>query len=128
MARNARPTAAKREREKALIERRQQKAARRQDNKNKKPSDVSAGDGDPDIAHIKPGPQPLADWQIEEESFGTFEAFGSFEPFETLFERTIRTARTHEPSERLISRETVEQTRAAGGDQVGLAAAARPVC
>ncbi|HKH73920.1 MAG TPA: hypothetical protein VKA59_21325 [Vicinamibacterales bacterium] len=66
MARNARPTAAKREREKALIERRQQKAARRQDNKTKKPSDVSAGDGDPDIAHIKPGPQPLADWQIEE--------------------------------------------------------------
>ena len=52
--------------EKALIERRQQKAARRQDNKTKKPSDVSAGDGDPDIAHIKPGPQPLADWQIEE--------------------------------------------------------------
>ena len=52
MARNARPTAAKREREKALIERRQQKAARRQDNKTKKQDDVSAGDGDPDIAHI----------------------------------------------------------------------------
>jgi hypothetical protein len=66
MARNARPTAAKREREKALIERRQQKAARRQDNKTKKQGDVSAGDGDPDIAHIKPGPQPLADWQIDE--------------------------------------------------------------
>ena len=58
MARNARPTAAKRER--------QQKAARRQDNKTKKQGDVSAEDGDPDIAHIKPGPQPLADWQIEE--------------------------------------------------------------
>jgi hypothetical protein len=66
MARNARPTAAKREREKALIERRQQKAARRQDNKIKKQNDASVGDGDPDIAHIKPGPQPLADWQIEE--------------------------------------------------------------
>ena len=66
MARNARPTAAKREREKALIERRQQKAARRQDNKIRKQTDVSAGDGHPDIAHIKPGPQPLADWQIEE--------------------------------------------------------------
>ena len=66
MARNARPTAAKREREKALIERRQQKAARRQDAKvNKKSTDADA-DGDPDIAHIKPGPQPLADWQIEE--------------------------------------------------------------
>jgi hypothetical protein len=66
MARNARPTAAKREREKALIERRQQKEARRQDAKIRKQSNPSAGDGDPDIAHIKPGPQPLADWQIEE--------------------------------------------------------------
>jgi hypothetical protein len=66
MARNARPTAAKREREKALIERRQQKAARRQDAKVRKQTTESAADGDPDIAHIKPGPQPLADWQIEE--------------------------------------------------------------
>ena len=66
MARNARPTAAKREREKALIERRQQKAARRQDAKVGKKTTDSDADGDPDIAHIKPGPQPLADWQIEE--------------------------------------------------------------
>ena len=66
MARNARPTAAKREREKALIERRQQKAARRQDAKVRKRTNVSDSDGDPDIAHIKPGPQPLADWQIDE--------------------------------------------------------------
>ena len=65
MARNARPTAAKREREKALIERRQQKAARRQDAKTKKPTNESEGGGDPDIAHIKLGPQPPADWQIE---------------------------------------------------------------
>ena len=68
MARNARPTAAKREREKALLERRQQKAARRQDVKERKhqtgPS--SSGGEDPDIAHIKLGPQPLADWQVEE--------------------------------------------------------------
>jgi hypothetical protein len=66
MARNARPTAAKREREKALIERRQQKAARRQDAKVRKQTDSPDVDGDPDIAHIKPGPQPLADWQLEE--------------------------------------------------------------
>jgi hypothetical protein len=69
MARNARPTAAKREREKALLERRQQKAARRLDAKERKstarPSD--SGD-DPDIAHIKLGPQPPADWQVEDES------------------------------------------------------------
>jgi len=67
MARNARPTAAKREREKALIERRQQKVARRQDAKVRKESagQSHAGDEDPDIAHIKLGPQPPADWQVE---------------------------------------------------------------
>lgn len=67
MARNARPTAAKREREKALIERRQQKAVRRQDAKERKEStDVDRSGEDPDIAGIKLGPQPLADWQLEE--------------------------------------------------------------
>ena len=69
MARNARPTAAKREREKALHERRQQKAARRLDAKEKKGNTPESSDGsDPDIAHIKLGPQPLADWQVEEEN------------------------------------------------------------
>jgi len=68
MARNARPTAAKREREKALIERRQQKAARRQDAKERgKGMGSERSSGDPDIDHIKLGPQPPADWQIEEE-------------------------------------------------------------
>lgn len=67
MARNARPTAAKREREKALSERRQQKAARRQAEKQRKEGQERPTDGvDPDIADIVPGPQPLADWQIEE--------------------------------------------------------------
>ena len=67
MARNARPTAAKREREKALSERRQQKAARRLDTKHRKAGEVRPDDGvDPDIADITPGPQPLADWQLEE--------------------------------------------------------------
>ena len=67
MARNARPTAAKREREKALLERRQQKAARRQDAKeHKRQTGPSSSGEDPDIAHIKLGPQPPADWQIEE--------------------------------------------------------------
>ena len=69
MARNARPTAAKREREKALIERRQQKAVRRQDAKVRKSGDSSdTNGGDPDIDHIKLGPQPLADWQLDEEN------------------------------------------------------------
>jgi hypothetical protein len=68
MARNARPTAAKREREKSLLERRQQKAARRIDAKERREhTGPRQGDEDPDIAHITPGPQPLADWQIEDE-------------------------------------------------------------
>ena len=67
MARNARPTAAKREREKGLAERRQQKAARRRDAKDRKSTTDPRPDGiDPDIADITPGPQPLADWQIDD--------------------------------------------------------------
>ena len=70
MARNSRPTAAKREREKGLIERRQQKAERRRQEKERKAGAVStAPDGvDPDIAGIKLGPQPPAEWQIDEET------------------------------------------------------------
>jgi hypothetical protein len=67
MARNARPTAAKREREKALSEKRKDKAAKRLDVKQQKAGQERPPDGiDPDIAGIVPGPQPLADWQIEE--------------------------------------------------------------
>ena len=67
MARNTRPTAAKREREKTLAERRTQKAARRLDAKERKATAEPAQDGvDPDIAGIKLGPQPPQDWQIEE--------------------------------------------------------------
>jgi hypothetical protein len=67
MAQNARPTAAKREREKALAERRKFKEARRRDSKENKALSSGHADGvDPDIAHIKLGPQPLADWQVEE--------------------------------------------------------------
>ena len=68
MAPNARPTAAKRNREKALVERRQEKEARRRDAKERKQSSGPRlpGDEDPDIAGIKLGPQPLADWQIDE--------------------------------------------------------------
>jgi hypothetical protein len=67
MAQNARPTAAKREREKALAERRKFKEARRRDSKETKAMTGGRPDGvDPDIAHIKLGPQPPADWQVEE--------------------------------------------------------------
>ena len=68
MARNARPTAAKREREKALNERRKEKEARRRDAKERLSTKPDSPDGeDPDIAGIKLGPQPLADWQIEDQ-------------------------------------------------------------
>ena len=66
MAQRSRPTLMKREREKARMEKQKMKEARRAD----KPAGSlpRAADGvDPDIAHIKPGPQPLADWQIDPE-------------------------------------------------------------
>jgi hypothetical protein len=67
MAPNARPTAAKRNREKALVERRQEKEARRRDAKERKQAAGPRAPGeDPDLAGIKLGPQPLADWQIED--------------------------------------------------------------
>jgi hypothetical protein len=69
MARNSRPTAAKREREKGLIERRQQKAERRRQEKERKAASPRAASGaDPDLEGIKLGPQPPAEWQIEEDS------------------------------------------------------------
>ena len=66
MARNARPTQAKRAREKDLLERRQMKEARRREVKEQKAMAPPPPPGvDPDIADITPGPQPLADWQLE---------------------------------------------------------------
>jgi len=66
MGRNARPTQAKRAREKELLERRQMKEQRRRDVKEQKASAPPPQPGiDPDIDGITPGPQPLADWQVE---------------------------------------------------------------
>ena len=58
MPSRSRPTQAKRAREKALIEKRQLKAARRVDLKERKPSAQRSDGVDPDIADIVPGPQP----------------------------------------------------------------------
>lgn len=58
MPSRSRPTQAKRAREKALIEKRQQKAARRVDTKDRKPNFQRQDGIDPDIADIVPGPQP----------------------------------------------------------------------
>ena len=52
-----------------MIEKREQKAARRRAEKDRKSSQPPTSDGvDPDIADIKIGPQPPAEWQIEEDS------------------------------------------------------------
>ena len=66
MAQRSRPTLMKREREKARMEKQKMKEARRAD-RAQRPADRNSNGIDPDIAHIKPGPQPLADWQIEAE-------------------------------------------------------------
>jgi len=72
MTNRSRPTQAKRAREKALQEKRQQKAAKRQDAKDRHTSRGDRGDGvDPDIADIVPGPQPhpfLDDDELDETS------------------------------------------------------------
>jgi hypothetical protein len=52
-----RPTRLKREKEKARIERRQEKEARREAKKHQAPRQRADGI-DPDIAGITPGPQP----------------------------------------------------------------------
>ena len=64
MAQRSRPTLMKREREKARMEKQKMKEARRAD-RAQRPAERTADGIDPDIAHIKPGPQPLADWQID---------------------------------------------------------------
>ncbi len=60
MAKRSRPTIQKREKEKARVQKHKDKEARRLETKERKantPPDT--GDGDPDIAGIRPGPQPL---------------------------------------------------------------------
>ena len=72
MATRTRPTLAKREKEKARIERRKEKEAKRVDAKERKAHAPTRADGvDPDIADIKLGPQPhpfLDDDEIEPSS------------------------------------------------------------
>ncbi len=70
MAQKSRPTLMKREREKARVEKQKMKEARRAD-RSQRPGDRPSDGTDPDIAHIKPGPQPLAEWQIEPEEEST---------------------------------------------------------
>ena len=66
MAQRSRPTITKRQREQARIAKQKDKAARRAEKSAKKDRAPNAPRGiDPDIADIRPGPQPPAAWQIE---------------------------------------------------------------
>lgn len=66
MAHRSRPTTNKRQREQARIAKRNEKAARLADRARRvtERPDLPAG-VDPDIADIRPGPQPPADWQLD---------------------------------------------------------------
>ena len=68
MATKSRPTMMKRARERARAEKQKEKAARRLERAQQSSSrtDLPAGI-DPDIAHIQAGPQPPADWQLDDE-------------------------------------------------------------
>jgi hypothetical protein len=60
MARKSRQTFQKREKEKARVMKQKDKETRRLESKVRKTSITNAvGDEDPDIAGIRPGPQPL---------------------------------------------------------------------
>jgi len=66
MAQRSRPTISKRQREQARIAKQKDKAARRAEKATKPKANEGLPAGvDPDIADIRPGPQPLADWQLE---------------------------------------------------------------
>lgn len=67
MAKKSRPTFQKREKEKARVQKRKDKENRRLETKERKADMPSTfGDEDPDIAGIRPGPQPLPEqWHID---------------------------------------------------------------
>lgn len=68
MAQRSRPTISKRQREQARIAKQKDKAARRAEKATRPKSLDGTPEGvDPDIAGIRPGPQPPADWQIEDD-------------------------------------------------------------
>ena len=69
MAKKSRPTFQKREREKARVQKQKDKEARRLETKERKGTSMPFdGDEDPDIAGIRPGPQPLPEqWDYAKE-------------------------------------------------------------
>jgi hypothetical protein len=66
MAQRSRPTVTKRQREQARVTKQKEKAAKRAERSRQDRSERPTADGvDPDIADIRPGPQPPAAWQLE---------------------------------------------------------------
>lgn len=70
MARKSRQTFQKREKEKARVMKQKDKETRRLESKVRKANTTNAaGDEDPDIAGIRPGPQPLPEqWNQDNNS------------------------------------------------------------
>jgi hypothetical protein len=70
MARKSKQTFQKREKEKARVMKQKDKEIRRLEAKARKASNPTAiGDEDPDIAGIRPGPQPLPEqWEQDNQS------------------------------------------------------------
>jgi len=69
MTKTSRPTKQKRALEKARAERRKEKEQRRVEARERRAAaPPRSGDEDPDIAGIRPGPQPRPDWLDDDES------------------------------------------------------------
>lgn len=65
----ARPTSQKRAKEKARMERQKEKERKRAEARERRANAPQrTGDEDPDIAGIRPGPQPPPDWLLEDEN------------------------------------------------------------
>ena len=74
MAKSTRPTANKRAREKARIDRQKEKERRRAEVREKKASaPTREGDEDPDIAGIVAGPQPRPEWLNDDDDLENFD-------------------------------------------------------
>jgi hypothetical protein len=74
MAKSTRPTANKRAREKARIDRQKEKERRRAEVREKKASaPTREGDEDPDIAGIVAGPQPRPEWLNDDDKLENFD-------------------------------------------------------
>ncbi len=67
MAKKSRPTFQKREKEKARVQKQKEKESRRVESKERRADQpASFGGEDPDIAGIRPGPQPLPEqWDLD---------------------------------------------------------------